>query len=122
MGFFALAMTACVQMPYEPQARQVKIQPKNGGIIAVPVNHRAEDKQKAISMMTDACGTKKPEVTEEAEVVVGQKTTTASDNYRNQSSSSSTIPGLVFGNPSSSSNSTSTTTAEKEWQMTFKCM
>lgn len=115
---YALTLVACQTLPYEPYARAVKVQPKHGGVIAMRTNYRPEDKQKAMAMMADNCGAKKPEVTEEGEVVTGQTTTTDANNYYHNNNNA----GSIFLSPTSSTSTQSSTTQQKEWQMTYKCM
>lgn len=115
----AMIIVGCQTMPYQPYARQVKVKPKKGGVIALKLSYRQEDRQKADQMMATTCGSKTAEVQEEGEVVVGTKTTTDKDNYNYNRPKSGTF--FSFGSSDSSSRSRSETTEKKEWRIKYKC-
>jgi hypothetical protein len=117
---FCLIISGCVSMPYEPYARAVKVAPNKGGVIAMHATYRAEDKQRALGMMAENCGNKKPEVTEEGEVVVGQTTKSNDNHYYNGASQQSGT--FLFQQPTAQTASQSSVTQDKEWQMTYKCI
>ena len=78
LGILLLLFTACQTVPYQGQARDVKRKPREGGLIAVPLDPKSEDRAKADIAMKSNCGTLGVKVLEEGEVVVGQKTNTNS--------------------------------------------
>lgn len=120
-----LGLTAC-QTVYVPQARDVKRKPKASGTIALPLNHRDEDRQKAESMMSQNCAPVRAHVLEEGEVAVGQETKSSS-NETNRDDSRTKV-GSLFGLPVMSgeaggknTNQSSTVTQIKEWQISYEC-
>lgn len=127
-GLVLLGLTACQTMPYQPYARAVKQKPSTGGVIALKLEHRPEDRQKAESMMKSVCGTNPVKVLEEGEVAVGQETK-SSGSQEHRSGSSSTTVGTLFGlpitsggsNPSETTNTNTVTTSVKEWQISYEC-
>ena len=118
---YCLIMSGCVSMPYEPYARQVKNAPGKGGVIAMHLGYKPEDKQRALGMMADNCGSKKPEVTEEGEVVVGQ-TTKTNDNHYYNGNQNQDRSGFFFAQPTAQTASQSSVVQDKEWQLTYKCL
>jgi hypothetical protein len=121
-----LFMTACQTMPYQPYAREVKKKPSEGGVIALKTEHRPEDRQKAEQLMTTNCGSAQVKVTEEGEVVVGQKTNSNASSYADKKDESVNVGGLSFltGNQKNTvdTNSSSETTQLKEWQIVYNCV
>lgn len=122
------ALTGCTTMPYQPYARDVKRKPATGGVIALHLEHRTEDRQKADEMMKSNCGAKPVKVIEEGEVVVGQKTETNARESDKAGTSDQKV-GTLFGMPVMSSgtsasrdtNAVASTTALKEWQISYEC-
>ena len=118
--------TGCQTVPYQGQARDVKKKPMEGGILALPLEPRDEDRMKADLKMKQNCQNLAVKVLEEGEVVVGQKTnSTSSENNREKSKQNY---GNLFGIPVVSTNpggkdmSSSTTTENiKEWQISYEC-
>jgi hypothetical protein len=125
----ALVITACQTMPYQPYARDVKRKPQTNGIIALKLEHREEDRQKAQQMMNSNCGSQEIKVLEEGEVVVGQESTTHSNTSKNEGTSSTKV-GSLFGipvmsqgtDPSENTQSKVSTSAIKEWQISYECL
>jgi hypothetical protein len=117
---------ACQTVPYQGKAREVKRKPSEGGIIALSVDHRPEDRTKADEKMKSNCPQAKVKILEEGEVAVGQTTTSnASEAYR---PSSQRKVGSVFGMPlvtgqaaGTDTATSSTTTQLKEWQISYEC-
>ena len=128
LNLSALALAACQAMPYQPYARDVKKKPASGGIIALKLEHRDEDRQKANTMMANTCGTNPVKVLEEGEVAVGQETKSNANKEHNAGSNPTNV-GSFFGlpvttggaNPSESTSTNSVTTAVKEWQISYEC-
>ncbi len=124
----ALAAVGCQTLPYQPYARDVKRKPMESGIVALKLEHRDEDRAKATEMMAANCGTKKPVILEEGEVVVGQTTQTNGNTDYHRGSSGKQV-GSLFGmpitsgasNPGNSTSETATTNAIKEWQIAYNC-
>jgi hypothetical protein len=124
----ALGFTACQSMPYQPYARDVKKKPSAGGVIALKMEHRDEDMQKAQMMMANTCGTNPVKVVEEGEVAVGQATTSNATKEQNAGSKPMNM-GTLFGlpvtsggsNPNEATATNSVTTAVKEWQISYEC-
>jgi hypothetical protein len=115
---------SCATMPYEPYAREVKKKPSDGGVIALHANYRPEDRSKADLMMQSNCAGGTVKVTEEGEVVVGEKTdATAKKTY--ESADSGWKWGAVkFGSasPSDNTQTSSQTTQLKEWHISYSCV
>lgn len=122
----ALMMTACQTMPYQPYAREVKKKPAEGGVIALKTEHRTEDRQKADMLMATNCGNMGVKVTEEGEVVVGEKTNASQSTSANQRDESVKIGGLNFltgKKKNSMDTATSSETVQlKEWQIAYACV
>lgn len=121
-----LAISACQTMPYQPYARDVKKKPQAGGIIALKLEHRDEDKAKAADMMRSNCGSLTYKIIEEGEAVVGQTTTSTANETQDYGHKKQV--GTLFGLPVTSGTDASkdtttnaTTTAVKEWQITYEC-
>jgi hypothetical protein len=118
---------SCQTVPYQGQAREVKRKPNEGGIIALTVDHRPEDRMKADEKMKSNCADTTVKITEEGEVSVGQKTTSnSSDSYRPSSQKKvGTLFGmpLVSGQAAGTDTSASATTMDiKEWQISYECL
>jgi hypothetical protein len=124
----ALGLTACQTMPYQPYAREVKKKPNAGGIVALKVENRDEDRQKAQLMMANTCGSSPVKVIEEGEVAVGQSTSSSAVKEQNAGSKPVNM-GTLFGlpvtsggaNPNEETSTNSVTTALKEWQISYEC-
>lgn len=118
-------LVACQTMPYQPYARNVKVEPESGGIVALKVEHRDEDRAKAQSLMAQNCAGNKVKVVEEGEAIIGTET---SARETRDPGSEGTKFGSVFGIPVSSAgkeaskNTASETTHKKEWQINYKCI
>lgn len=124
---FALLFTGCQTVPYQGEARDVKLKPRKEGTIALPSSPRDEDRQKAQSRMQQNCNPLAYEVMEEGEVVVGQKTD-ATNRETNRASSEAQV-GSLFGIPVMSgeaagtdSRTSAVTTALKEWHIQYRCL
>lgn len=121
-----LFFTGCQTVPYQGQARDVKKKPLEGGVLALPLDPKDEDRMKAEQKMKQTCLDKEFKILEEGEVVVGQKTnTTASEDNRDNSQKK---VGMIFGLPLMSGqkagkdmSSSSTTENIKEWQISYEC-
>ncbi len=118
-------ITGCQTMPYQPYARNVKVEPESGGIVALKLEHQDEDRAKAQSMMAQNCGGSPVKVVEEGEQVIGTET---SGKETNQAGSEGHKVGSLFGIPltsggqEASKNTTTVTTSKKEWQIRYKCL
>jgi hypothetical protein len=128
LGLVILAIIGCQSLPYQPYARDVKKRPQQSGLIALNLNHRTEDSALAHKMMSTNCGPLKVKVIEEGEVVIGEKTTSNS-NQRYESGESDAYVGNFFGMPvvSSGKDPATKTSSEasrvqiKEWQINYEC-
>lgn len=112
-------------MPYQPYAREVKKKPSEGGVIALKPEHRPEDRQKADQLMATNCGTSLVKVTEEGEVIVGQKTNSSASTTQEKKDESVNVGGLSFltgSKPSTDTQTNSETTQLKEWQIAYSCV
>ena len=89
-------------------ARMVSMQPAKGGVIAVLPSGSVEARQKATVMMQNNCGSKKVEITEEGEAVIGHTST---------GSANTSLTGHLLG-----TNTNSDTTQKTEWRITYKCI
>jgi hypothetical protein len=94
LSFILFVFSAC------GTARLVKTSPGKGGEIAV-AGDREKAMEQARAMMANTCGSKKPEVVEEGEAVIGETT--------NRS-------GSMF-----STYGTSNTQQRTEWRIKFEC-
>jgi hypothetical protein len=124
MKFNALLLIALLAIlascAYVPYARDVK-RSSSGGVIAMHVNYRQEDRSKAEQMMATVCNGKEVKVLEEGEVVTGTKTNTAAST--SEGSNSVWNLGKGFSNkPSVDTSAESTTTQLKEWQISYTCV
>lgn len=120
-------ISGCQTVPYQGEARDVSVKPKNQGVVSIPLKHRDEDRAKATERMNRNCAPFPAEVVEEGEVAVGQET--RSSGKETDRASSETKVGSLFGIPVMSgeaagknTSSTSTTTAIKEWHISYKCI
>ncbi|HWU44482.1 MAG TPA: hypothetical protein VN132_13620 [Bdellovibrio sp.] len=126
IGLCFLFLAGCQTVPYQGQARETKLKPKEGGIIALKENFRDEDRAVAEQKMRRNCDPLPFRILEEGEAVVGQ--TTNSNTHDTKRDDSRSTVGTLFGLPITSgeaggkdSSSSSTTTALKEWQITYQC-
>ncbi len=119
-------MTGCATLPYQPYAREVKKKPETSGVIALNGTHRPEDRAKAEMMMKSNCGANNSvKVTEEGEVVVGEKTdSTAQKTQGTAERDNLVIGGLTFTSSQPAENTTVTQhkTQVKEWQIAYECI
>jgi hypothetical protein len=123
---FMFLTTGCQTIPYQGQARDVKKKPAEGGILALPLDPRDEDRAKAELKMQQNCGVGKFRILEEGEVVIGQKTN--SDNREDNRANTQHKVGTFLGMPVVSGDAggknvsaTSTTENIKEWQISYEC-
>jgi hypothetical protein len=118
-------LSGCQTMPYQPYARNVKVEPQAGGVVALKLEHQDEDRAKAQSMMVNNCGGQAVKVLEEGETVIGTET---SSKETNDAGSNGTRVGSLFGIPvtsgakEASKNTATVTTNKKEWQIRYKCV
>jgi hypothetical protein len=118
-------LSGCQTMPYQPYARNVKVEPQSGGVVALKLEHQDEDRAKAQSMMANNCGGQAVKVLEEGETVIGTET---SSKETNDAGSNGTRVGSLFGIPvtsgakEASKNTATVTTNKKEWQIRYKCI
>ncbi len=122
----ALLVTACQTVPYQGSARDVKRKPGVGGTVAVPLNPRQEDRDRATEHMISNCGSGNYKVTEEGEVVIGESTSanTRNDYRQNNQVQTGSFLGMpiVSGDPGGTdSQVNSTRTQMKEWQLAYEC-
>lgn len=129
IALFALVLvTGCATAPYEPYAREVKKKPREGGTIALKAEHRPEDRARADFMMGANCGTSSTvNVTEEGEIVVGEKTNSSSNRRQNEEYNSGfRIGGIGFasgdGRPGDNTKTESQTTQLREWHISYRCV
>lgn len=127
IGFIALCLlSGCQTMPYQGQARDVKKRREQGGVLALPINQRLEDRQVAEQKMQANCGSLKARVVEEGEVVVGTKSvqnarSSQRDDTRQNAGQFMGLQ-LVTGEAGGADTRTeSSTEAIKEWQITYEC-
>ncbi len=118
-----LSLCNCADLlKYQPHARTVRKQPRVGGTIALDLDHRDEDHQLAENMMQENCGSKKAQILEENEAVIGSVTESAAEAEK----ANRHKVGKVFGMEMESGHdgrvtSTSETTQKKEWQINYRC-
>ena len=116
-----LGLVSCVTVPYQPYAREAKKKPGVSGTVAMKLERRAEDEALAQSHMAKNCGSKKVNVDEEGEVVVGEQTDSTVQKSAG-SKSDFAMSGFAFGSkPTEDSSGSSTKTALKEWHITYSC-
>lgn len=121
-----LFFSGCQTVPYQGQARDVKKKPMEGGVLALPLDPRDEDRMKAELKMKQNCQNMAFKVLEEGEVVIGQKTNSSGreDNRENTQRKVGSLWGipLVSGDQGGKNTSSTTTTENiKEWQISYEC-
>lgn len=121
-----LLLAGCQTMPYQGQARDVKLKPQKEGVIALPPAPRDEDRAKAQLKMKQNCAPYESNVLEEGEVAIGQKTDSAGK--ETDRASTKHKMGSVFGmalmggtEGGRDVSSSTTTTDIKEWHISYKC-
>lgn len=124
--YFLFSTTGCQTVPYQGQAREVKKKPQTEGVIALTLNHRDEDRQKADEKMKANCSPYPVQVLEEGEVAVGEETTSTGKETERKSSERSMgkFLGMDLMTGEAGGKNTSTTSATtkiKEWQIAYKC-
>ena len=125
IGFYFIALVSlvkCVTLPYEPQAREVKRRPTNGGVIALNLSHRQEDRARADIMMKSNCGNLDVQVAEEGEVVVGERLEATTDKHAKTTTNAFTLGGFSFGNEKPTETTTTNSVQVKEWQIAYNCI
>lgn len=127
LTFTTMFLSACQTIPYEGKARDIKRKPQEEGVVAIPLNFRDEDRNRATERMQSNCNPGAVKVIEEGEVAVGQET--KSSGRETDRKSSETKVGSLFGVPIMSgeaggknTESSHVTTAIKEWQISYKCV
>jgi len=120
-------VTSCQTVPYQGQARDVKLKPNDSGLIALPLNPRPEDRSVAERKMIQNCGAGKYKILEEGEIVVGQKTnsSTREDNRDRDKQQVGSFLGLpVYSGDAGGKNISNSSTTEnvKEWQIAYNCL
>lgn len=118
-----ILITACQIVP---KARDVKKKPRTGGVIAMPMEYRPEDRQKADDLMRMNCSPLAVKIEDEGEAVIGQETkTSGSETNRDDTRrSEGNFLGMNLMSGSNSGKETSqsaVTTQIKEWQITYVC-
>ena len=117
------SLTGCANLfKYQPYARSVKKRPGKGGVIALLLNHRQEDQEKAKQLMIETCGKQSHEIIEEGEFVIG----TITNSNAEQEAPNKRKVGSLFGIPVTSGhdgkvNTTSETIQKKEWHLKYRC-
>ena len=126
LGGILTILAGCQTLPYQGQARDVKRRPNDGGIIAMKVDFRPEDRAVAEQKMRANCSSSDVRIESEEEVVVGQKTEATSRDTNRESNQHQV--GTLFGMPLVSGDAggkdtsvSSTTVQVKEWQIVYKC-
>ena len=122
-----ILMSGCQMLEYKGQARDVKKRSGQGGVLALPLNPRAEDQKVAEERMRAACGSQTYRVLEEGEVVIGTKSTQSAratmrdDTRRNEGQflGMQLTSGEAGG---TDTQTTSSTESVKEWQITYECV
>lgn len=129
LGVAAIFLTAgCVSMPYQPYARDIKKKAQQGGIVALKIDYRDEDRSKAQSMMERTCQPLLVKVLEEEEVVVGQETKVKGNTSYSDGNKGEKV-GDLFGmplmsgkkDPNQVTESSASTVQLKEWQISYEC-
>jgi hypothetical protein len=122
----ALFVVGCQTVPYQGNARDVKRKPGVGGTVAVPLNPRQEDRDRANEHMISNCGNGNYKVSEEGEVVIGETTSadTRNDYRQNNQVQTGSFLGMpiVSGDPGGTDSHINSTRSQlKEWQLTYEC-
>lgn len=122
----AALLYSCATIAYQPYAREVKRKPQVSGVIALKIDNRAEDHQKAEALMQANCGSGAiAKIVDEGEVVTGEKTNTISSKSQEDAPRSAfTLSGIKFGSsqPSENTNTTAITEQMKEWHISYSCV
>ena len=120
----SLVLAGCQTMPYQGKARDVK-RTRQGGVVAVSVDARPEDRQVAEQKMQSACNPNPYTILEEGEVVVGTKSVQNDrSTLRDDSRRKSKFLGMdvVTGEAGGVNSTTESTTEQiKEWQISYEC-
>jgi hypothetical protein len=116
----------CQTVPYQGQARIVKLKPQAEGVLALPLDPKPEDRQVAEEKMKSNCNPKRFAVLEEGEVVVGEKTQTKESSEHKDSTQRKVgslfgLPLVAGSGPGTDTESEQVKTQVKEWQISYKC-
>lgn len=123
LGLSALLLLArCATPSYQPQAREVKRRPTQGGTIALGSSYRPEDRVHAEIVMKSNCGNQDVKIVEEGEVIVGEQTQATTDKNARVTTHAFTIGGLPFGNDKPAERTTTQTVQIKEWHISYDCI
>jgi hypothetical protein len=112
-----LGLSSCVAVD-PTTARAVQTKPNKGGIVTLDPPSDPRARAKADAIMKQTCGSKKAEIAEEGEAVVGSK---SSSNTAHNSSKPSGIAGLSFASSSPTTETDSVQKQVTEWRITYEC-
>lgn len=115
LGLMVVTLNSCAS------AKMITTTPGQGGVIALSSSTSDGAREKAEELMRRNCGAKQFEVTQEGEVVIGQRTVS--------SSNSSSNPAFIGGRRGqvyavggyNSSSGTTETTDKTQWRLTYVC-
>ncbi len=126
LTLLSLSLMNCQTMPYQGKAREVKKRAGEGGVIAMALDHRDEDRKVAEDKMRATCGNNPFRIQEEGEVAVGTKSvqndrSTRRDDTRKDAGSFLGMNFVTGEAGGVDSKTESVTEAVKEWQITYDC-
>lgn len=101
-------------------ARSVSVKPGKGGVVTLSPHEDPRARSKADAIMTQTCSGKKPEITEEGDVVVGTATKSNTE-HRSGAADSIKVAGFGFGGASPTSETEAVAKNVTEWRITYEC-
>ena len=112
------AVTSCATMDFT-SARAVQSKPGKGGVLTLNPPNDPKAREKADAIMRQTCGSKKPEITEEGDAVVG--TSKQSSTTHDEGSGGIKHGIMTFGGARPSTNQDSVEKQVTEWRITYEC-
>jgi hypothetical protein len=122
IAFVFAALTALSCAHDWTTAKSVSVRPGKGGVLTLNPHEDPRARAKADAIMNQACGGKKPEITEEGEAVVGVSKRSQTDHNSGGSGGIKlSSNGFGFGSGGNSSETDSTERQLTEWRVTYEC-
>lgn len=118
----SLALVAICSCAHDwTTAKSVSMRPGKGGVVTLSPQEDPRARAKADAIMQKTCGSKKAEITEEGEAVVGVSKRSQTDHNSGGSNGIKlSSAGIGFGSPSSSETD-ATERQLTEWRITYEC-
>ncbi len=102
-------------------AKSVSVKPGKGGVLTLNPHEDPRARAKADAIMKQTCGTKKAEITEEGDAVIGVSKRSQTEHNSGGSGGIRLSSNGFFGSGGNSSETDSTERQLTEWRVTYEC-